>query len=168
MKHWAPKYMGNSHRGLLERVHGILAGEMGHQKYTWGCSLAEAVSAHSSSLQDSQALTTWRILFAYPKSAFRENRTPARDCKLEFHSSLSLSVCDNLENFTSGSPFLCMDLSYITALLKDGFGFADSTVLQVREDSTELQNSLLIWELGKGLVCVVIRVAAGGIMRGFY
>lgn len=61
-----------------------------------------------------------------------------------------------------------MDLSYITALLKDGFGFADSTVLQVREDSTELQNSLLIWELGKGLVCVVIRVAAGGIMRGFY
>uniref|UniRef100_A0A5F9CRE7 nucleoside diphosphate phosphatase n=1 Tax=Oryctolagus cuniculus TaxID=9986 RepID=A0A5F9CRE7_RABIT len=40
-------------------------------------------------------------------------------------------VCDNLEKFTSGSPFLCMDLSYITALLKDGFGFADGTVLQL-------------------------------------
>lgn len=58
------------------------------------------------------------------------------DCKPEFSlHSLSPSVCDNLENFTSGSPFLCMDLSYITALLKDGFGFADSTVLQAREDS---------------------------------
>uniref|UniRef100_A0A8D0KM38 nucleoside diphosphate phosphatase n=1 Tax=Sus scrofa TaxID=9823 RepID=A0A8D0KM38_PIG len=46
--------------------------------------------------------------------------------------SLSPPVCDNLENFTSGSPFLCMDLSYITALLKDGFGFAGSTILQVQ------------------------------------
>uniref|UniRef100_A0A667GRZ1 nucleoside diphosphate phosphatase n=1 Tax=Lynx canadensis TaxID=61383 RepID=A0A667GRZ1_LYNCA len=58
-------------------------------------------------------------------------------------------VCDNLENFASGSPFLCMDLSYITALLKDGFGFADSTVLQVREMVLKSCNSLLIWELGR-------------------
>lgn len=49
--------------------------------------------------------------------------------------SLPLSVCDNLESFTSGSPFLCMDLSYITALLKDGFGFADDTLLKVRKST---------------------------------
>ena len=29
------------------------------------------------------------------------------------------------------SPFLCMDMTYITCLLKEGFGFKDSTVLQV-------------------------------------
>lgn len=29
------------------------------------------------------------------------------------------------------SPFLCMDMTYITVLLKEGFGFKDSTVLQV-------------------------------------
>uniref|UniRef100_A0A8C0JRK2 nucleoside diphosphate phosphatase n=1 Tax=Canis lupus dingo TaxID=286419 RepID=A0A8C0JRK2_CANLU len=51
--------------------------------------------------------------------------------KVEDFKRKAREVCDNLENFTSGSPFLCMDLSYITALLKDGFGFADSTVLQV-------------------------------------
>ncbi|PNI84205.1 ENTPD5 isoform 2, partial [Pan troglodytes] len=50
--------------------------------------------------------------------------------KVEDFERKAREVCDNLENFTSGSPFLCMDLSYITALLKDGFGFADSTVLQ--------------------------------------
>lgn len=30
------------------------------------------------------------------------------------------------------SPFLCMDLTYITCLLKDGFGFKDGTELRVR------------------------------------
>ncbi|XP_045304155.1 ectonucleoside triphosphate diphosphohydrolase 5 isoform X3 [Leopardus geoffroyi] len=54
-------------------------------------------------------------------------------------------VCDNLENFASGSPFLCMDLSYITALLKDGFGFADSTVLQLSKKVNNIETG---WALG--------------------
>lgn len=29
------------------------------------------------------------------------------------------------------SPFLCMDMTYIVVLLKEGFGFKDNTVLQV-------------------------------------
>lgn len=36
------------------------------------------------------------------------------------------------------SPFLCMDMTYITCLLKEGFGFKDSTVLQVRESDQRL------------------------------
>ncbi|EPY81227.1 ectonucleoside triphosphate diphosphohydrolase 5 isoform 1 [Camelus ferus] len=57
--------------------------------------------------------------------------------KVEDFERKAREVCDNLENFTSGSPFLCMDLSYITALLKDGFGFAGSTILQVVSSSPE-------------------------------
>lgn len=38
-----------------------------------------------------------------------------------------------MERYNSASPFLCMDLAYITALLKEGFGFRDNTVLQVRK-----------------------------------
>jgi ectonucleoside triphosphate diphosphohydrolase 5/6 len=34
------------------------------------------------------------------------------------------------------SPFLCMDMTYITCLLKEGFGFKDNTVLQVRQSGT--------------------------------
>ncbi|MEE6494196.1 hypothetical protein FKM82_017047 [Ascaphus truei] len=40
-------------------------------------------------------------------------------------------VCEHMDRFSSLSPFLCMDLAYITALLREGFGFEDSTTLQV-------------------------------------
>lgn len=62
---------------------------------------------------------------------------------------VSCSACNKMSEFPAVSPFLCMDLTYITCLLKDGFGFKDSTVLQVREQSEEpcfmTQQSLLGW-----------------------
>ncbi|KAM6171092.1 nucleoside diphosphate phosphatase ENTPD5 isoform 1-T1 [Erethizon dorsatum] len=65
--------------------------------------------------------------------------------KVEDFERKAREVCENLENFTSGSPFLCMDLSYITALLKDGFGFADSTVLQLTKKVNNIETG---WALG--------------------
>ncbi|XP_023111615.1 ectonucleoside triphosphate diphosphohydrolase 5 isoform X4 [Felis catus] len=65
--------------------------------------------------------------------------------KVEDFERKAREVCDNLENFASGSPFLCMDLSYITALLKDGFGFADSTVLQLSKKVNNIETG---WALG--------------------
>nr|XP_006117796.1 ectonucleoside triphosphate diphosphohydrolase 5 isoform X2 [Pelodiscus sinensis] len=54
-------------------------------------------------------------------------------------------VCDNLDRYTSASPFLCMDLSYITALLKEGFGFGDNTLLQLTKKVNNVETS---WALG--------------------
>nr|XP_012597226.1 ectonucleoside triphosphate diphosphohydrolase 5 isoform X4 [Microcebus murinus] len=65
--------------------------------------------------------------------------------KVEDFERKAREVCDNLENFTSGSPFLCMDLAYITALLKDGFGFADSTILQLTKKVNNIETG---WALG--------------------
>ncbi|XP_073442801.1 nucleoside diphosphate phosphatase ENTPD5 isoform X1 [Dendrobates tinctorius] len=42
-------------------------------------------------------------------------------------------VCDHMDRFTSQSPFLCMDLAYITALLREGFGFKEDTTLQPKK-----------------------------------
>lgn len=87
---------------------------------------------------------------AHSQSAFRENHSSQMAADLHrILSFLSPPVCDNLENFTSGSPFLCMDLAYITALLKDGFGFSSSTVLQVRERTPVSYNSPLTSQLGR-------------------
>lgn len=41
-------------------------------------------------------------------------------------------VCNRPSKRSQLNPFLCMDLTYIVCLLKDGFGFKESTVLQVR------------------------------------
>ncbi|XP_042316253.1 ectonucleoside triphosphate diphosphohydrolase 5-like [Sceloporus undulatus] len=54
-------------------------------------------------------------------------------------------VCDNLDSYSSASPFLCMDLSYITALLKEGFGFGESTILQLAKKVNNIETS---WALG--------------------
>ncbi|XP_062973929.1 nucleoside diphosphate phosphatase ENTPD5 isoform X2 [Elgaria multicarinata webbii] len=54
-------------------------------------------------------------------------------------------VCDNLDSYSSASPFLCMDLSYITALLKEGFGFGDRTILQLAKKVNNVETS---WALG--------------------
>lgn len=43
------------------------------------------------------------------------------------------TVCNKMTKYRAISPFLCMDMTYITCLLKEGFGFKDSTVLQVRK-----------------------------------
>uniref|UniRef100_A0A3Q0RKI5 nucleoside diphosphate phosphatase n=1 Tax=Amphilophus citrinellus TaxID=61819 RepID=A0A3Q0RKI5_AMPCI len=40
-------------------------------------------------------------------------------------------VCNKMTKYGAINPFLCMDLTYITCLLKEGFGFKDSTVLHV-------------------------------------
>ncbi|XP_019344261.1 nucleoside diphosphate phosphatase ENTPD5 isoform X1 [Alligator mississippiensis] len=54
-------------------------------------------------------------------------------------------VCDNMDMYTSASPFLCMDLTYITALLKEGFGFGDNTLLQLTKKVNNIETS---WALG--------------------
>ncbi|XP_029454305.1 ectonucleoside triphosphate diphosphohydrolase 5 isoform X2 [Rhinatrema bivittatum] len=57
----------------------------------------------------------------------------------------AIEVCDHMESFTSNSPFLCMDLSYITALLKEGFGFEARTPLQLRKKVNNVETG---WTLG--------------------
>ncbi|XP_069772167.1 ectonucleoside triphosphate diphosphohydrolase 5 [Narcine bancroftii] len=54
-------------------------------------------------------------------------------------------VCKDLNVETTGSPFLCMDLTYIAALLKEGFGFYDDTKLHLTKKVNDIETS---WSLG--------------------
>ncbi|XP_023285928.1 ectonucleoside triphosphate diphosphohydrolase 5-like [Seriola lalandi dorsalis] len=57
-------------------------------------------------------------------------------------------VCNKMTKYPSISPFLCMDMTYITCLLKDGFGFKESTVLQLTKKVINVEAS---WALGATL-----------------
>lgn len=54
-------------------------------------------------------------------------------------------VCNKMTKYPPISPFLCMDMAYITCLLKDGFGFKESTVLQLTKKVNNVEAS---WALG--------------------
>ncbi|CAN9507699.1 unnamed protein product [Ophioblennius macclurei] len=57
-------------------------------------------------------------------------------------------VCNKMTKNPPVSPFLCMDMTYITCLLKDGFGFKESTVLQLTKKVNNVEAS---WALGATL-----------------
>ncbi|KAM6912299.1 ectonucleoside triphosphate diphosphohydrolase 5 [Xenentodon cancila] len=54
-------------------------------------------------------------------------------------------VCNKMTKYRAINPFLCMDMTYITCLLKEGFGFKDSTVLQLAKKVNNVETS---WALG--------------------
>uniref|UniRef100_A0A8C5EJK5 nucleoside diphosphate phosphatase n=1 Tax=Gouania willdenowi TaxID=441366 RepID=A0A8C5EJK5_GOUWI len=54
-------------------------------------------------------------------------------------------VCNKMAKYRAISPFLCMDMTYITCLLKEGFGFKDSTVLRLAKKVNNVETS---WALG--------------------
>ncbi|XP_005917735.1 ectonucleoside triphosphate diphosphohydrolase 5 [Haplochromis burtoni] len=57
-------------------------------------------------------------------------------------------VCNKMTKYPPIHPFLCMDMTYITCLLKDGFGFKENTVLQLTKKVNNVEAS---WALGATL-----------------
>uniref|UniRef100_A0A672FR31 nucleoside diphosphate phosphatase n=1 Tax=Salarias fasciatus TaxID=181472 RepID=A0A672FR31_SALFA len=55
-------------------------------------------------------------------------------------------VCNKMTKYRAISPFLCMDMTYITCLLKEGFGFKDSTFK--RRCTWKVNNVETSWALG--------------------
>ncbi|KAF7201878.1 ectonucleoside triphosphate diphosphohydrolase 5 [Nothobranchius furzeri] len=54
-------------------------------------------------------------------------------------------VCNKMTKYGAINPFLCMDMTYITCLLKEGFGFKESTMLQLAKKVNNVETS---WALG--------------------
>ncbi|KAJ0027099.1 hypothetical protein NQD34_018099 [Periophthalmus magnuspinnatus] len=70
----------------------------------------------------------------------RGGRLEVRDFKRR-----AKEICNKLTSSPPSGPFLCLDLTYITALLKDGFGFKETTVLQLTKKVRNVEAS---WALG--------------------
>uniref|UniRef100_A0A8C1FYX6 nucleoside diphosphate phosphatase n=2 Tax=Cyprinus carpio TaxID=7962 RepID=A0A8C1FYX6_CYPCA len=79
--------------------------------------------------------------FSYYYDRAVESGLIANYCSLLFLKP----VCNKMTKYRPISPFLCMDMTYITCLLKEGFGFKDSTVLQLTKKVNNVETS---WALG--------------------
>ncbi|CAJ0940808.1 unnamed protein product [Ranitomeya imitator] len=64
---------------------------------------------------------------------------------IEHEDGGELTVRDFAVKAPKKSPFLCMDLAYITALLREGFGFEEDTTLQLAKKVQDIETS---WTLG--------------------
>lgn len=66
-------------------------------------------------------------------SSFQQNTDAWLSNLTAMIPSFVCSVCNKMAKYPLVSSFLCMDLTYIACLLKEGFGFKERTVLQVRQ-----------------------------------
>lgn len=73
----------------------------------------------------------------------RGGRLQVRDFKKR-----AKEICNKASESSLRRPFLCLDLTYITCLLKDGFGFKDNTELQLTKKVKNVETS---WALGATL-----------------
>lgn len=142
---WCPRRIGFIVRiGLLcKAVYVVRTLSLGLEEEVWQLSRG-CLSGPGRRAPDSYTPTCWHrhppaalcwpsaVLLA-PPCLFNRTNLKAR-LELVFFKRLFLfAVCNKMAKYRAISPFLCMDMTYITCLLKEGFGFKDSTVLQVRE-----------------------------------
>lgn len=67
-------------------------------------------------------------------------------CRLSYICD-PFAVCNKMTKYRAISPFLCMDMTYITCLLKEGFGFKDNTVLQVSHQLSVGKKDVWLFEV---------------------
>uniref|UniRef100_M4A1U8 nucleoside diphosphate phosphatase n=1 Tax=Xiphophorus maculatus TaxID=8083 RepID=M4A1U8_XIPMA len=138
--------------GLTYQVSGDQDGRAGYKPcYQEVLKVVKGIIHQPHELEDSNVFYAFSYYFdrAVDAGLISKYNVQGGTVRVRDFKKRAKEACNKMSEFPAVSPFLCMDLTYITCLLKDGFGFKDSTVLQVREQSEEpcfmTQQSLLGW-----------------------
>ncbi|KAG7509599.1 ectonucleoside triphosphate diphosphohydrolase 5-like [Solea senegalensis] len=132
--------------GLTYQVSGDPEGETGFKLcYQEVLKVVKDIIHQPYELQDSNVFYAFSYYFDRAVDAGliggdQGGRLEVRDFKKR-----AKEVCNKMTKYPPISPFLCMDMAYITCLLKDGFGFKENTVLQL---SKKVNNVEASWALG--------------------
>uniref|UniRef100_A0A3B5Q4A5 nucleoside diphosphate phosphatase n=1 Tax=Xiphophorus maculatus TaxID=8083 RepID=A0A3B5Q4A5_XIPMA len=93
-------------------------------------------------LEDSNVFYAFSYYFDRAVDAGLINNVQGGTVRVRDFKKRAKEACNKMSEFPAVSPFLCMDLTYITCLLKDGFGFKDSTLTK------KVKNVEASWALG--------------------
>uniref|UniRef100_A0AAR2LHH5 nucleoside diphosphate phosphatase n=1 Tax=Pygocentrus nattereri TaxID=42514 RepID=A0AAR2LHH5_PYGNA len=140
-------YIGEfSFGGVTYRVGGNPEGYTGYKScYQEMLKVVKGVIQRPHELKDRSVFYAFSYYFDHAVEAglIDENRGGAvrtRDFKKR-----AKEVCNRVTMFKLEHPFLCMDLTYITCLLRDGYGFKENTVLELTKKVNNVEAS---WALG--------------------
>uniref|UniRef100_A0AAQ5Y917 nucleoside diphosphate phosphatase n=1 Tax=Amphiprion ocellaris TaxID=80972 RepID=A0AAQ5Y917_AMPOC len=118
--------------GLTYRVSGDPDGYAGYKLcYQEVLKVVKGIIHQPYELEDSNVFYAFSYYFDRAVDAGLIDGVQGGMLEVRDFKKRAKEVCNKMTKYPPISPFLCMDMTYITCLLKDGFGFKESTVLQV-------------------------------------
>uniref|UniRef100_A0A3Q1GDS9 nucleoside diphosphate phosphatase n=1 Tax=Acanthochromis polyacanthus TaxID=80966 RepID=A0A3Q1GDS9_9TELE len=135
--------------GLTYRVSGDPDGYAGYKLcYQEVLKVVKGIIHQPYELQDSNVFYAFSYYFDRAVDAGLIDGVQGGMLEVRDFKKRAKEVCNKMTKHPPISPFLCMDMTYITCLLKDGFGFKESTVLQLTKKVNNVEAS---WALGATL-----------------
>uniref|UniRef100_A0AAY4BXS6 nucleoside diphosphate phosphatase n=1 Tax=Denticeps clupeoides TaxID=299321 RepID=A0AAY4BXS6_9TELE len=145
-------YLGNGIKAARLTALGALglrfqpAGSTGFTEcYKEMLKVVKGVIHQPPELQDSNTFYAFSYYFDIAVEAGLIDERRGGMVKVQDYSIRAKEVCNKLSMYLATKPFLCMDITYITCLLKDGFGFKDETILKLTQKVNNVETS---WALG--------------------
>ncbi|XP_007573287.1 ectonucleoside triphosphate diphosphohydrolase 5-like [Poecilia formosa] len=132
--------------GLTYQVSGDQDGRVGYKPcYQEVLQVVKGIIHQPHELEDSNVFYAFSYYFDRAVDAGLINNVQGGTVRVRDFKKRAKEACNKMTEYPAVSPFLCMDLTYITCLLKDGFGFKDGTVLQLTKKVKNVEAS---WALG--------------------
>ncbi|KAM9354327.1 ectonucleoside triphosphate diphosphohydrolase 5-like [Pholidichthys leucotaenia] len=144
------KFRGEwSFGGITYQVRGDLDGYSGYKLcYQEVLKVVKGVIHQPYELEDKNVFYAFSYYFDRAVDASLIDEVHGGMLEVRDFKKRAKEVCNKMTKYPPIQPFLCMDLTYITCLLKDGFGFKESTVLQLTKKVHNVEAS---WALGATL-----------------
>ncbi|XP_038818576.1 ectonucleoside triphosphate diphosphohydrolase 5-like [Salvelinus namaycush] len=132
--------------GLTYTVSGIPDGYAGYKLcYQEVLKVVKGIVHQPYELKDTSVFYAFSYYFDRAVDAGLIDGTQGGMLEVRDFKKGAKEVCNKMSKYRPVSPFLCMDMTYITCLLKDGFGFKENTVLQLIKKVNNVETS---WALG--------------------
>ncbi|KAG7461283.1 hypothetical protein MATL_G00208410 [Megalops atlanticus] len=132
--------------GVTYKISGVVDGYTGFKPcYEEMLKVVQGIVHQPQELKGSSVFYAFSYYFDRAVDAGLIDGTQGGMVEVRDFRKRAKEVCNKMSKLRTVSPFLCMDMTYITCLLKEGFGFKESTVLQLTKKVNNVETS---WALG--------------------
>lgn len=136
-----------SFAGFTYHVSGVTEGESSRFQvcYQEMLKVVKGIIKQPYELKNSASFYAFSYYFDHAVEAGLIDEEKGGLVKIRDFKRRAKELCNRPSEVSHVNAFLCMDLTYITCLLIDGFGFEDSTVLKLTKKVNNVETS---WALG--------------------